>query len=491
MTDALAYVARRITASSSMFENLMRVDARLVEAGFPPMSPWWKKTLREFYSTGKRRLILQAGRRGGKSSTLCRVAVAETLYGEHNVPPGDVGVFAFISIRKTEAHERLRTIKEILDVLGVRWRPQRDDLKIENMARVFRVYGASFRTVVGGTSIGIIGDEVSRWRDDELGANPAREVLRSIRPSLLTMPNSHEFLSSSPWSTLDAHYEHYEMGDTEDQMVAHATSWEANPTVSEKSCRELEPDPETFDREYRAIPMKAGLSAFFDPTAIDESIIPKLTMPRKLLEGDEVIAGADFGFRSDFSALYVAHKRGGLYLPGEYKIIKPEPGRPLKPSDTCDAFSSILARHNDHKSLMADHHYREAIVEHLARHRIAFLDSPRDVPGVFVRLRTLFHQDLVRLPDDRQLRADLIETQSRPTPNGAIRIILPRRSGGGHSDLVSALALCAWQKVGRRVDTPEIQAEGEEEAELYARFLKKQENGTEIVYTEREWITYD
>lgn len=491
MTDALMYAARKVKTSVSMYDNLMAVDRKLVSAGFPPMSPWWKKTLKEFYTSGKRRLVMRVGRRGGKSSTLCRVAVVETLFGEHDIPPGDVGVFAFISIRKTEAHERLRTIKEILDVLGVRWRPQRDDLKVEGMPRVFRVYGASFRTVVGGTSIGIIGDEVSRWRDDEMGANPATEVLRSIRPSMLTMPNSHEFLSSSPWSTLDAHYEHFEMGNTEDQMVSYATSWEANPTVTESYCETLEPDLETFNREYRAIPMKAGLSAFFDPVAIEESILPSLALPRELEEGNEVVAGADFGFRSDFSALYVGHKKGDIYFPGEYMVVKPEPGRPLRPSTICETFSNILVRHNNHKSLMADHHYREAIVEHLSKHRIAFLDSPRDVPSVFVRLRTLFHQDRVRLPDDKSLRNDLIEVQSRPTPNGAVRIVLPRRSSGGHADLVSALALATWQRAGARMEIKEKVNPAQEEAKRYEEYLRKEEYGTNILYSERDWIIHE
>jgi hypothetical protein len=418
--------------------------------------------------------------------------VNETLFGDHDVPPGDVGVFAFISIKKTEAHERLRTIKEILDVLGVQYKPQKDDVKIESMPRLFRVYGASFRTVVGGTSIGIIGDEVSRWRDDEMGANPATEVLRSIRPSMATMRNSHEYLSSSPWSTLDAHYEHFEMGQTEDQNIAYAESWKANPTLTEPECRKLEPDPETFDREYRAIPMKAGLSAFFDPDSIEDSILRNSILPRELREGDEVTAGCDFGFKSDFSALYVAHKVGHMYFPGEYLVLKPAPNQPLKPSVTCTEFAKVLKRHNDHRSMMADHHYREAIIEHLAPHNIAFIDSPKDVPAVFVRLRTLFHQDRMRIPDDKQLRADLLETQSRPTPMGAIRIILPRRIGGGHSDLVSALSLATWQKVGMAVVHSAPAVAGEAEAEAYARYLRQQElEETGFGYTEQEWITYD
>lgn len=429
-----------------LFKALMRIEEQLRGRGFHKMSDWWKRTLRRMFESGRRRLVVRVGRRGGKSSTLCRVAVALALYGNHVIPTGDVGEVVIISVKKKDARNRLTTIKDILKAIGVRFRPIEDGVQLRDMPIAFRVYTASFRTSVGMTCICLIGDEVARWMDDETGSNPAREILKSVRPSMLTMPNSLEFLSSSPFSTMDAHYDHYEQGETAEQCVAWAESWVANPSVTEEDCRKLEPDQETFDREYRAIPMKSGMSTFFDPVALEQAV-RAYALPRLPQDMDEVVAGGDFGFRSDYSACAVFHKVGDIYHPAETLVVKPNPGKPLKVSETCERFSKALKRHET-LSMMADGHYREAVVEYLGAHGIAFLDAPKDPAKVYVRMRTLLYQGKLLLPDDKELMRDLKEVQSRPTRNGALSIILPKRVGGGHADLVSAIALAAWQKTG-------------------------------------------
>ena len=103
--DFVREFARRQRASrcatGDVWQHLAEIDEQLVSRGWPAMSHWWRETLAKFYASGKRQLVLRVGRRGGKSSTLCRVAVAEALYGAHVIPPGDVGVVAIVSIKVT------------------------------------------------------------------------------------------------------------------------------------------------------------------------------------------------------------------------------------------------------------------------------------------------------------------------------------------------------------------------------------------------------
>ena len=87
----------------TVLSHVPTLERALVDAGFPAMTPWWRDALASFYESGRRQLVLRVGRRGGKSSTLCRVAVLEALFGEHYVPPGDVGVVAIISTSRDEA----------------------------------------------------------------------------------------------------------------------------------------------------------------------------------------------------------------------------------------------------------------------------------------------------------------------------------------------------------------------------------------------------
>jgi len=249
-------------------DALPRLDAKLQHAGFPPMSPWWATTLTDFYASGARQLVLRVGRRGGKSSSLCRVAVLEALYGEHHVPPGDVGIVGVVSVSRDEAAQRLRTIRAILDALRVKYRPVGDTIELAGRPIVFKVFTASVGGVVGGTWICALCDEVARWADTDTGANPAAEVLGSLRPTLATMPNAKLFLSSSPLGHLDAHARAFDLGDTSFQRAARATTWQANPTITEADTRALEPDERIWAREYAAIPQAATCAAF-DAVSID------------------------------------------------------------------------------------------------------------------------------------------------------------------------------------------------------------------------------
>ena len=187
--------------------RLWQLDAELVAAGWPPMSPWWKRKIARFVRSGLRRWVVRVGRRGGKSSTLCRLAVAWALFGEWYVPPGDVAVIPFVSIDRPEANGRLRTISEILTVLGVEYAPKGETLQVRSRNVAFRVATCSVSGTVGFTAIAAFADEMARWESRDTSANPAREVMGSLRPTMATQPTAFEVCSSSPWGTIDYHNE--------------------------------------------------------------------------------------------------------------------------------------------------------------------------------------------------------------------------------------------------------------------------------------------
>lgn len=78
-------------------------------------------------------------------------------------------------------------------------------------------------------------------------------------------------MCSSPWSTLDAHYDAFERGNIDTQRVAYAPTWIANPTITEEGAHYLERDERKWLREYKAIP-QAAISNAFDPEVIDDSM---------------------------------------------------------------------------------------------------------------------------------------------------------------------------------------------------------------------------
>lgn len=241
--------------------RLRALDDALSLHGFPRITAWWFETLTAFYESGKRQCVLRVGRRGGKSSTLAKVVVCEAIYGTHRIPPGDTGICAFISVDRQEAAARLTTIKAILDALGVKYRPIDSGVQLLHKPIAFRVHTASLSGVVGFTAVAIVCDEVARWKDADTGANPANEVLGSLRPTVAGT-SAPMFLASAPLGDGDAHARAFDAGPNELQHVAYAPTWVARPTLSEEETHKLEPDERVWSREYLARPQGGALDTF-------------------------------------------------------------------------------------------------------------------------------------------------------------------------------------------------------------------------------------
>ena len=79
----------------------------------------------------------------------------------------------------------------VLDALGIKHRPIDGGVELVDRPIAFKVYTASIAWVSGFTCIRAIADEAAKWRDADTGANPAREVLASLRPTMATPLQAH------------------------------------------------------------------------------------------------------------------------------------------------------------------------------------------------------------------------------------------------------------------------------------------------------------
>jgi hypothetical protein len=485
-----------IASRAPFFDKLMEMDGRLAAAGFHPMSKWWRELMREFYVEGKRRLVVCVGRRGGKSDQHCRIAVAEVLYGEHVVPKGDTGIYALASVSTKEVKGRIRTIKAILDALGEEWYSSYDDIFIKSRPdRMIRIYAAKIDTIVGGTWIGFGGDEVSKWRDDKLGSNPATEILRSARPAMKSMVLARELLFSSPWAMLDAHHKHMAEGDTARQMVRRAPTWVANeePWATEAECRAEEPDELVFRREYGAIPMPSDADSLIDGRAIDASLVDGFP---GVVDGENLVAGMDLGFRRDAAALVICAVRDGVYHVAHAECVRPING-PLVPSAVLTKFRESLQRFKMDK-VAADHYYRDTALEHLAGWGIGLLDPPKDQTEQYIRLRVVMNAGKVTIPKKDPVCDGMVDelrqVVATPTHGGRVTIHMSRTKGS-HSDLVAALALCVHQRTGISVfERKEKTIIGRPDTadDLLQRTLDQyadEPKDEDSWYTDRTWIT--
>jgi len=248
----------------NLLERYEAHDRALVKAGWHATSPWWLRELDRFLGGSCKRWVVRAGRRAGKSQTMCRLAVAVALDDEwrSSIGPGDRGVIPFVSVNRGEASQRLFTIAQILRALRVPFEERGDEIELKDRPVVFRVVTCSTDAVVGFTSIAIFADEVARWEAGHDAANPAAQVMASLTPTTATVPSAIECLVSSPWALDDYHAQEFERGNTDDQAVSHGASWECNPTITEAWTHTKQRDPVAWRREYAAIPGSLDTSAF-------------------------------------------------------------------------------------------------------------------------------------------------------------------------------------------------------------------------------------
>jgi hypothetical protein len=278
--------------------GLRRLDATWASAGHPAFSAFWWATVESFMRSKRKTLVVRAGRRSGKSLTSCKLAVAFALLGGWKIRPGDQAAIVIVSVSLAEAQSKLRLIRSLLDALRIApTRETTSEIELSN-GIVFRCMAANMRTGVGFGSVLIIGDEVTRMRDDSTGKNPAKEIFASMKPSLATYPGSRVLLVSAPLGRGDYHAKQFDRGDTADQQVAYAPSWIGNPTLTEAGTRLEEPDPRIWAREYKAEPQSSALGAF----EVDD--IARMTRPFKVLRRFKrfVFIDANSGKSDDFVA---------------------------------------------------------------------------------------------------------------------------------------------------------------------------------------------
>jgi hypothetical protein len=232
------------------------VDRKLVAMGEHAISEWWWGELRAFFGSGRWKFIGRVGRRGGKSDTWAKVALAAILSGAFPIPLGDTGIVSIVSVDREEAAKRVRTIAAYAAALGVDHKATAYAITFDGRPYAVEVKTASVKGVSGFSSILCIGDEVDKWHDSDSGANPADAILSSWTPTLATMmPHGARMaLLSSPWLYNGPHSREFDRGTDDEQQAAYAPTWIAHPAQTIEICRRLERNPVKFKREYEAIP---------------------------------------------------------------------------------------------------------------------------------------------------------------------------------------------------------------------------------------------
>jgi hypothetical protein len=237
-------------------------------------------------------------------------------------------------------------------------------------------------------------------------------------------------------------------------------------------------DPDNAAREIDAIPLPAGSKVFFSPellrAAIEERDVDSDGRPFDLpwIPLLTHYGAADLGFRKNSSALGIARREEGRMVLAFRREIRPARGEPLRPSAVCRSFAEDCAEYRAF-TVLGDLHYADTAHEEFQKVRqadpvdqtkmraIQYLDFDPSIEAVsdaFSSVRDAMANGRARIPNDVRLVSQLRMTTTKPTPGGALRIVLPR-VGNSHGDLAFA-SILAMSRVSLSEDVPRIVERG-------------------------------
>ncbi len=429
--------------TEEFLRRLFALTDLCAQRSMPSMPSWWREKIAAYYRSGKRRMTVRKGRRVYASTCVApQLAVAEMLWGEHPHIPGTPPLaYAFLSVRRDEAANRLRGVRALLDLLGEPYDERGETIELRNRPAIFTVITASYKASIGETVAFAWCDEVAFWNDG--GSNPAEQVFGLLMPALATIPDARVFIVSSVFGTDDFHARQFDRGDTEDQFVAFGRTWDINPDLTEAETHKLEPDHRLWAMAYAAEP-SASISSALDPAdlAACYALTPKGTTKRSFLS-------------TDFSSL-----RGDdtTYLAGRDttagEIVVQEVGgwnaRELRNLTMKDVVGKIAARAKvwGCDRVFGDQREEAAIRSLFAEHGITFVSyawSATSKEDAIQLLRRLMRERRVALPEHDTLRRQLANMKARLLPSGQTRYEL------NGQDYASSLVTLAHAAVDGKV----------------------------------------
>ena len=462
-------------------------QAELVRVAFDGVEPVDRGIASQLFGpdvpVGRRSVVAAVcGARAGKSYVLVALRLLHGMLVRDvsQLPPGVKAAALIIAPR-----DDLRTEVFRYALGAVESKPELAAMLANKTADTFRLrrpdgYEVEFKTGVatsGGTAArgqwwtDFALDECAFFRDSSYKVND-EELFRA--GSARVLPGGQTIIASTPWTEAGLLHRMWKTRPT-DTTVVHAPTLALNDTdlTREIIARARQSDEDNARREFDAVFMTGGTTLFFEPSCIDAAITNE---PFVVEHPDQLAAGADFGFRSDSSALVLVALRGGIVHVFDGAEERPREGVPLKPSVTVKSFAKRIEGRC--KYLMADGHYREAIAEHLAEHGVSYVPAPTVPAETYVRARMLLREGKVKIHSlefrDRLLQ-QMREVHGKPTSGGGMSIVHQRWATGGHGDLVAAFVLALWQAWGAVVAAPPPTPQDQAREERARRFREEAE----------------
>jgi len=398
-----------------------------------------------FEAGGHSQLILQCGRRAGKSTLADVFALYDATARDHlrsHIRLGEPRISAIIAPRIDQASSHIARCAELarhsprLQALVVN---ETSDQLVFRNGSVIKALPCSARSIRGEAWSSCVLDELGHFLTAEDGNAAGDRVLDAALPSLaqfgddgwLIVPSTPLWRQGALWKLV----ERAQSGRFPYMLHIRRSTAEMNPAISEKWLEDRRrEDPDAYGREFEA-QFVDGASSYLASADVvacvrhGQGILPPG-------DGRAYVGALDPAYSLDNFAMAVGHvdaESKGTVIDGVWCWRRH--GHEATLDDV-----ARLAREYHLTSLRTDQACAQPIKEALQRRGIAADYKPwtnQSKADAFSALKIGLNSRTVELPDDTALIEELCSLEARPTAAGFTKIAA---AGNAHDDRAVAIA---------------------------------------------------
>lgn len=291
---------------------------------------------------------------------------------------------------------------------------------------------ASYRSTRGATCVAVICDEISFWRV-EGSANPDTEILRALRPSLLTT-RGPLIAISSPYSRRGELWKSYSkhFGKDGQVLVAQAPTWVMNSTIDRAWIDEqFAADPISAQAEFGAN-FRTDVEAFVSLEVVEACTSLGVFERQPLLDVQYFAFVDPSGGSADSMTLGIAHTEDSVSVLDCIREVRP----PFSPENAVAEFVDVLRSYRV-SAVRGDRYAGEWAREPFRKLGIEYYPSDKNKSEIYGGLLPLLNSRRIDLRDDKRLVAQLLGLERRTARGGRDSI---DHGPGGHDDVINAAA---------------------------------------------------
>jgi hypothetical protein len=281
-------------------------------------------------------------------------------------------------------------------------------------------------------------EEIAFWRSED-SANPDKEIVAAVKPSLATIPDSVLIGISTPYSRRGLLFEMWKrhFGKTGGPLIWKAKTEIMNPTINKEIIKQdFIDDPQAALSEWGA-EWRSDIEALIPLEAVEEATIPnRFELHKNGDEGFKYYAFADpSGGRQDSFTLGIAHReqREGSDFAVLVLDSLLEQRPPFKPEDVVSRFAEHLQGY-DLNEIVMDRYSGEWAKNSFERNGIMVKESELSKSEIYLEFLPLISNGRVELLDNKKLAVQLssLERKTRAGGKDLVDVFF------GHDDMANS-----------------------------------------------------